>query len=199
MWAPQSEIEPVAPALEDKVFNHWITREVPILYFLNSSFLLLLIQERNQQVSGGINAVKQKSGVWLNITWKKVKASVIQSCPTLYDPMDCSPPGSSVHGILQARILEWIAIPFSRGSSHPRDQTLISCITARFFTIWATGKSKIWNASWVCMSFLHREKFMVIFKSLFPYIFCFSPAVFNTITLIFSNLIIISDNDFLWV
>jgi len=40
-----------------------------------------------------------------------------QSCPTLWDPMDCSPPGSSVHGILQARILEWVAIPFSRGSS----------------------------------------------------------------------------------
>ena len=49
--APQSGIEPVPPALEDKVFNHWITGEVPILYFLNSSLLLLLIQERNQQVS----------------------------------------------------------------------------------------------------------------------------------------------------
>ena len=42
-------------------------------------------------------------------------------CPTLCKPMDCSPPGSSVHGILQARILEWVAIPFSRGSSQPRD------------------------------------------------------------------------------
>ena len=46
---------------------------------------------------------------------------VAQSCPTLCDPMDCSPPGSSVHGILQARILEWVAFPFSRGSSQPRD------------------------------------------------------------------------------
>ena len=44
---------------------------------------------------------------------------VSQSCPTLCNPMDCSPPGSSVHGILQARILEWVAIPFSRGSSNP--------------------------------------------------------------------------------
>ena len=51
--------------------------------------------------------------------------------------MDCSPPGFSVHGILQARILEWIAIPFSRGSSQPRDQTQVSHITGRFFTIWA--------------------------------------------------------------
>ena len=60
---------------------------------------------------------------------------VIQSCPTLWDPMDCSPPGSSVHGILQARILECVAIPFSRESSQPRDQTQVSCIAGRFFTI----------------------------------------------------------------
>ena len=54
-----------------------------------------------------------------------------QSCPTLCDPMDCNPPGSFVHGILQERILERIAIPFSRGSSQPRDQT---CIAREFFT-----------------------------------------------------------------
>ena len=65
---------------------------------------------------------------------------VAQSCPTLCNPMNCGPPGSSVHGILQARILEWIAIPFSRGSSRPRDRTWVSCIANRFFTIWATGK-----------------------------------------------------------
>ena len=55
--------------------------------------------------------------------------------------MDCSPPDSSVHGILQARILEWVAIPFSRGSSQPRDQTWVSCIAGRFFTNWATRKA----------------------------------------------------------
>ena len=59
-------------------------------------------------------------------------------CPTLCDPINYSPPESSVHGILQATILEWIAIPFSRGSSQPRDQTWVSCIAGRFFTIWAT-------------------------------------------------------------
>ena len=62
---------------------------------------------------------------------------VAQSCPLLRDPMDCSPPGSSAHGILQAIILEWIAIPSSRGSSWHRDQTWVSCIADRFFTIWA--------------------------------------------------------------
>ena len=69
---------------------------------------------------------------------KQVKVLVAQSCPTLCDPVDCSPPGSSVHGILQARMLEWVAVPFSRGSSQPRGQAPIFCIAGRFFTIWAT-------------------------------------------------------------
>ena len=60
---------------------------------------------------------------------------VTQPCLTLRDPMDCSPPGSSVHGILQVRILEWVVMPSSRGSSQPRDQAQVSCIAGRFFTI----------------------------------------------------------------
>ena len=60
---------------------------------------------------------------------------VAQSCPILCTPVDCSPPDSSVHGIFQARILEWVAISFSRESSWPRDQTLVSHITGRFFII----------------------------------------------------------------
>ena len=63
--------------------------------------------------------------------------SVAQLCLPLCDATDLSLPGFSVHGILQARILEWVAIPFSTGSSQPRDRTLVSCITGRFFTIWA--------------------------------------------------------------
>ena len=62
---------------------------------------------------------------------------------TLCDPMDCSPPGSSIHGTLQVRILEWVAIPFSRGSSWPRDQTLVSCIAGRCFTTWTTREAPI--------------------------------------------------------
>ena len=65
---------------------------------------------------------------------------VAQSCPTLCDPMNCSLPGSSVHGILQARIPEWVAISFSKASSPPRDQTQASCIAGRFFTLWATRR-----------------------------------------------------------
>ena len=67
-----------------------------------------------------------------------VRVLAVQSCPTLCDPVDCSPPSSSVHGILQARILEWVIIPFSRASSWPRDLTPVFCIAGRFFTIWAT-------------------------------------------------------------
>ena len=76
------------------------------------------------------------------------------SCPVVSycNPMDYSPPGFSVHGISQARTLEWVAIPFSRGSSWPRDQTWVSCITDRFFTSWATGEAHyndIFNKSYV--------------------------------------------------
>ena len=68
---------------------------------------------------------------------------IAQLCLTL-DPVDCSlsaSSGSSVHGILQARRLEWVAISFSRGSSWPRDQTQVSCIAGRFFTNWATREA----------------------------------------------------------
>ena len=78
-------------------------------------------------------------------SWTIKKAEwvkVTQSCPTLCDPMDCSQPGSSVHGILQARILEWVASLFSRGSSQPRDRTQVCHIAGRFFTIWATREAQ---------------------------------------------------------
>ena len=90
--------------------------------------------------------------VIIYIKMRKSESEVAQSCPTLCDPVDCSPPGSSVHGILQARILEWVAISFSilewvaisfsRGSSRPRDWTRVSCIAGRRFTLWATRELK---------------------------------------------------------
>ena len=69
---------------------------------------------------------------------------VTQLCLTFCDPLDCSPPGSSVHGILQARILEWVAMPSSRGSSQLRDRTQVSLIAGKFFTIWATGEAQVY-------------------------------------------------------
>ena len=68
-------------------------------------------------------------------------SEIAQSCPTLWDPMDCSLPGFSVHGILQARILEWVTISFSRGSSRSRDQTRVFCIEGRRFNLWATREA----------------------------------------------------------
>ena len=68
---------------------------------------------------------------------------VAKLCPTLCDPMDCSPPASSVHGISQARILEWVAISFSRGSSQPRDQTHVSCIDSLVLYHWATRETHL--------------------------------------------------------
>ena len=68
-------------------------------------------------------------------TLVKITVLVTQLCLTLCDPVNYSLPGSSVHGILQARILEWIGMPFSRGSFQSRGQTWVSCIASRFFTI----------------------------------------------------------------
>ena len=78
------------------------------------------------------------------------------------NPMDRSPPGSSVHGILQARILEWIAMPSSRGSSWPRDRTSVSCLVSpalsgRFFTTSATWKAQ-WTLVTTCFSLLMKQR-----------------------------------------
>ena len=87
--------------------------------------------------------------------------SVAQLCLTLRNPMDCSPPGSSVHGILQTRILEWVAIPFSRGSSHPKDRNWVPCIAGGFLTIWATRED--WNirpkSKWFLNYIAQRDSF----------------------------------------
>ena len=80
---------------------------------------------------------------------------IAQSCPTLCDPVDCSPPGYPVHGILQARTLEWVAIPFSVGYSQLRDQTQVSCIAGRCFTIWATREVHICQWQCHCLSSSH--------------------------------------------
>ena len=79
---------------------------------------------------------------WMLIVRQK-KLKVAQSCLTLCDPMDYSLPGSSVHGILQAVLQEWVAVPFSSGSFQPRDQSQVSLFASRFFTIWATRETQL--------------------------------------------------------
>ena len=71
-----------------------------------------------------------------------LKVKVAQLCPSLCDPMDCSPPGSSVHGIHQARILDWVAVPFSKGFLQLWCRTQVSHIAGGFFTSWATREAQ---------------------------------------------------------
>ena len=103
---------------------------------------------------------------------EQVKVLVAQSHSTLQphelQPHDRdSPPGSSVHGILQAKILEWVAIVFSRGSSRPRDRTQVPCIADRFFTIWAireaqNKKEAVQKLHWKCPLKLSLRLFLVL-------------------------------------
>ena len=83
---------------------------------------------------------------------------VTQLCLTLCDPMECNPPASSVRGILQARILEWVSISFSRGSSRPRDLTQVSCIAGRFFTTELSGKP---SKQFICLTNISDQRLIV--------------------------------------
>ena len=97
-------------------------------WLINRKKLFLTVLE-----AGSLRSECQPSQVLVRAVFQTVSQSV-----QLLSPVQlCSPPGSSVHRTLQARILEWVAIPFSRGSSRPRDQTHVSCIAGRCFTIWA--------------------------------------------------------------
>ena len=101
-----------------------------------------------------------------------VHAKLLQSCPTLCDSMDCSPPGFSVCGILQAAILEWVVMPSSRGSSWPRNWTCISCVSCiagRVFTTEPLGKQKEGDPACLKQSFLFMIflfQLLSVFKNL---------------------------------
>ena len=82
------------------------------------------------------------------------ESEVAQAHPTLCNPMGCSLPGSSIHGVFQAKVLEWVAIAFSRESSRPRDRTQVSCITDRRFNIWAP-RGALWQN--VCKAELSQD------------------------------------------
>ena len=84
------------------------------------------------------------------LSFVESESEVAQSYLILCNPMDCSLPDSSVHGIPQGKILEWVAISFSRGASWSRDQTWVSCIGGRCFTSWATREAFLENAVVIC-------------------------------------------------
>ena len=89
-----------------------------------------------------LKLIKKNNMLWLLRSMIRMCVCVLSHIQ-LWDPMDCSPPGSSVHGILQARILQWVAIPFSRASSRPRDRSQVSCIAGRFFPLSHQGSPKL--------------------------------------------------------
>ena len=110
-------------------------------------------------------------------SWKQWKCpsallSSLQLCLTLCNHMDYSPLGSSVHGILQTRILEWVATPFSRGSPQPRARTWVSCIGGRFFTIWdireapSLSADESINTPW----YIHTMKWYSVIKNVWTHV-----------------------------
>ena len=117
--------------------------------------------------------------LWLRTSLRQMVIGhlVTKSCLTLCDPMDFSLPVSSVLGIFQMRILEWIAISFSRGSSQPRGQTWISCIAGRFFTAKPLGKEAIWIADPSCLLKSCLAVIQLVFWSLTTETFKFIPPL----------------------
>ena len=125
----------------------WIGRIKELLkwpYFRSQSIDSVQVLSKYQQF------FTELEQIILKCVWKvwKVKVLVAQLCLTLCDPMAWSPPGFSVHGILQARILEWVTIPFSRGSSQPSDQTQVSCIGRQIlYCLSHQGSPCVWKST----------------------------------------------------
>ena len=110
--------------------------------------LLMKVKEESEKVDLTQHSENKDHGIQSHhfmANERKKESEVTQSCATLCDPMDCSLPGSPVPGIFQARVLEWVSISFSRGSSQPRDWTQVSCIAGRRFTLWATREAFMAN------------------------------------------------------
>ena len=116
-----------------KLLNDWHTHMVCLQCWIDS-----LISQMCINILFGIVCVLDK--------WWVLAAHLYL---TIYNPIDCIPPGSSVHGIIQARILEWVAILFSSGPSQPRKSTQVSCIACRFFTIWDAREACILDKPYV--------------------------------------------------
>ena len=155
---------------------------------------------------------KWKSKAQLDTTslpWEWNEWNVSHSvCLTLSDPMDCSPAGSSVHAIFQARILECVTIPFSRGPSRPRDHTWVSCIASRFFTMWATREAQSMRIAVIKKkkkkSIITIESFGKDVEKLEPDVHCWQKCkmvqpLWKTMWWFLKNIITIWSNNSTWV
>ena len=113
----------------------------------------------------------------------RIPSEGLQSCPTLCDPMNHSSPGSPVHGILWTRTLEWVAILSSRGSSQPRDQTCVSCISRSVLYHGATGEAPVTTSLTLC-PFSHDPARQLPLK--FPFSLQLKPQVSLTLLILLS-------------
>ena len=117
------------------------------MHFSHKAILILRIQSQHKPLRSGLGPTRlpptaDQSQGWASGSFDQLVAVLItQSCPTLCKLMNWSPPGSSVHGLLQERILEQVAMPFFKESSQPRDRTQVSGIAGRFFTLWDTREN----------------------------------------------------------
>ena len=132
LWGPAELGSDLAVAAAKVVSKQWICNAGEVDYV---SITMLSRSETKTQVSKTLVCNKSMACG---------ESKVVQSCPTLCDPMDSSLPRSSIHGIFQATVLEWVAISFSRRSSQPRDRTQVSRVVGRHFTIWATREDGMW-------------------------------------------------------
>ena len=121
--------------LEDLVVSNEL-KHTFTLWLINYAFTYL--PKRTTQTVTAVFVTEVSNEKWTESTNTESESEVAQLCPTLWDPVDCSLLGSSLHGIPQARTLEWVAISFSRGASQPRDRTRVSCTAGRRFNLWAT-------------------------------------------------------------
>ena len=131
------------------------------LKLLGESFVSCLVLSALCTIVCGVNIRWPTEGHY--IFCSESESEVAQLCPTLCNTVDCSLPGFSVHGIFQARVLEWVAISLSRRSSQPRDWTWVSRIVGRRFTVWATRKVQIKRKS----NPIERSKGNFYLKALF--------------------------------
>ena len=150
-----------SPGKKTRVVSHSVLQGISPTQRLNPGLLHCrrVLYHLSHQWSPNIS---EEISIWVIC---KLCVVVAQSCPTLCDPMDCSPPGSAVHGILQARILEWVAISFSRGSSQTRDQAQIACIVGRLFTVWVPRWGMMADSK--C---LREQSQLIPLINLFPFI-----------------------------
>ena len=136
---PRPGIKPASPALEDRFLTTGPPAKSLRLKLWGSTLHILLEEIFHnffQQVWLSLFLSAPYNLMWTP-KWSEVKVKVAKLCPTLCDPLNYS-----VHGILQGRILQWVAVPISRGSFQPRDQTQVSCVAGGFFTVWATRKAQ---------------------------------------------------------